>query len=684
MYLCARSVVKDSLSNNAIGAVTHSVAIYVAVIMYSLFGSGVHLAVAIPLLIMSGAYFMASAPASGTRSIAYVFSSMALIPIAAAFYDGNVSHVLSVVALTVPAWAISAVFKRGAEQETCCRTSLLLGLLFCASGATGILNGAVSIYVVCLFGFLVCLLLRREKLYVQLVLLALAMMGYSWVKGFGTHFSQELYVYLLFIMFLAMAVEMSPFIFRSLDRIVPLPFIRLISWRGVGLGAIIGVLISLICVAGFSLAITEHPSFCKSCHNMGDFFESWQHSSHKEVACVQCHYAPGFAAHVEGKIGALNQVASFVTHRYGEKPHAEVSNAACQRPGCHEDITKNKDTFFKDKVHFNHKLHHDAMVPGRDMPCTTCHSQMEKDEHIGIASSTCFLCHFHGEGRAAKRTYDCQVCHGAPEGEIKIGDTGFDHDAFFSGRKPEQIDCHHCHRTINGGDGSVSPVRCQTCHYGEKLGAIDLSDTKKLHERHVHDEKLGCFECHGILRHGITTKAHKEDVESCQNCHASKGQHSLQAAMYLGTALDDLKGEPNVMYAVGISCIHCHGKEQKLTRGGREFVTHVSTAKHCVACHGDKDYAEMFNDWQSETKEGLKRVATEIGALTKLISSAPSAGIATESIEAASKRLVRAKALMETVEKDGSLGVHNAFYVSDILDAARSELKQAKAGLEKK
>jgi len=680
-FLTLRPAVKDELSRRAIGAVAHSVALYTAIIMCTLLAGTLNTAVALPLLLLGAVYYALSSRESGLRSIAYVFFSVVLIPLAAAFNKGDALQTLPIVALVVPIWAIAAVFRKGTRQENYCRASLLLGLLFCA---TGVIRGTISVYVICLSGFLICLLLRREKLYVQLVLVALAVMGYSWIKGFSSHFSQELYSYMLCILFLALVAEMSPYIMRNLDRIVPLPFIRLISWRGIGLGAVIGAMIALICVSGFSLAVTEHPAFCKSCHNMDNFFESWQHSSHKDVACVQCHYSPGFAAHVEGKIGAINQVVSFVTHRYGERPHAEVSNAACQRPGCHSDITENKDTFFKDKVHFSHSLHRDAMVPGRDMPCVTCHSQLEKDEHIGISSSTCFLCHFHGDGKAAKQTYNCQTCHEAPEGDIAIGDTSFNHKDFFDDRKPEKVDCHICHRTINGGDASVSEVRCQACHYGEKLGTIDLTNTEKLHEQHVHDEKVGCFECHGILRHGITTKARKEDAQNCQNCHDITGQHSLQASMYLGEALDDLKGDANVMYPVGISCTHCHGKETRLTRGGKEFTTHISTAKYCVTCHADEDYEETFVDWQNETKDALEETNKAINELTELITAATSNGTDKDKIAAASERLERAKKLTETVEMDGSLGVHNTIYTGDILDTAKSEIKKAKLGLEAK
>lgn len=53
-------------------------------------------------------------------------------------------------------------------------------------------------------------------------------------------------------------------------------------------------------IALFSMAAyTAHSDFCASCHIMQKPYKRWAASVHgeKEVACVECHYAPGLYRH---------------------------------------------------------------------------------------------------------------------------------------------------------------------------------------------------------------------------------------------------------------------------------------------------------------------------------------------------------------------------------------------------
>src|SRR5688572_1209922 len=56
----------------------------------------------------------------------------------------------------------------------------------------------------------------------------------------------------------------------------------------------------LIVIGGALLVVAEHktsqPEFCGSCHIMEDYYQSWGkdiHGTKLNVACVECHYAPG-------------------------------------------------------------------------------------------------------------------------------------------------------------------------------------------------------------------------------------------------------------------------------------------------------------------------------------------------------------------------------------------------------
>lgn len=679
LFLHANSIFGDTLGKSSVAAVGHAMPVVVIIALYRLVDGAMDWKVSLALIVTGGTYLSAGRHNPGARSIAYLFLSLILVPLIGAFSGSVTREALLIPAGLVPVWAVVSLGLRNVvERRNFCRGGALLGLFLCLVGATHTPGGTGILFLLCLVGFILYMLIQRERFYVHILLLALAMMGYSWINQTGTHFTQKLFLYVLLVFGIASFTEFLPHVIGYLDRTIPVPFVRLFTWRGALLGALVGVVISLLYLSGFTLAVTEHPVFCKSCHNMEKFFASWQHSSHKEVACVECHYDPGFSAHMGGKIGALSQVASFVTHRYDVKPHAEVSNAACQRIGCHVTITENKDVFFEERIHFDHSIHHDAMVSGRDLPCATCHQQETETDHIGITSSTCFLCHFHGSGAAAERTSDCMTCHGPPEGPITIGEETFTHSDFLEGRN--EVECRHCHRAVNEGDSHVSTVRCQSCHYLDDIRSVDLASFGELHGSHVHDQKVGCFECHDIIRHGVTSKATAEDAQKCGRCH-SDIQHSLQARVYLGTAVPDLPGDPNVMFDAGISCTHCHDQRTELTLGGKEFITHVSTSKNCVSCHGDDYYEELFNMWREDTRNSLEYLETALSEARLLYDRAAASGGTVGGLEDVLAHLERAEEYCKIVRRDGSEGVHNAVYVEEIIDAAGKEIEKTRQGL---
>ena len=51
----------------------------------------------------------------------------------------------------------------------------------------------------------------------------------------------------------------------------------------------------------FMVEVSSQPEFCGTCHVMDPYFQSWETSTHKEVACVDCHIPPGIAHEVQKK-----------------------------------------------------------------------------------------------------------------------------------------------------------------------------------------------------------------------------------------------------------------------------------------------------------------------------------------------------------------------------------------------
>ncbi len=199
-------------------------------------------------------------------------------------------------------------------------------------------------------------------------------------------------------------------------------------WLLARLVALVGTLALLGGVAvGFSGWYTSRPQFCRSCHIMEPYYVSWQHSSHKDVSCIKCHFPPGVGEKVRGKMAGLVQLAKYVTDSAGPRPAAEISDASCLRSGCHEVRLLSGRLEFEG-VPFDHAPHLLNVQRGKQLRCTSCHSQIVQGSHMTVTTSTCYLCHFKevhlNEGLGA-----CTRCHQIPEQQYDLGGgVMFDHE----------------------------------------------------------------------------------------------------------------------------------------------------------------------------------------------------------------------------------------------------------------
>ena len=86
------------------------------------------------------------------------------------------------------------------------------------------------------------------------------------------------------------------------------------------------------------------PDFCRSCHIMEPYYQAWHNSTHRDVACGDCHFEPGWRHTIKGKFEASSQAVKYITNTYGSKPHAEVRDASCARAAMPSDSWKAKST----------------------------------------------------------------------------------------------------------------------------------------------------------------------------------------------------------------------------------------------------------------------------------------------------------------------------------------------------
>ena len=226
---------------------------------------------------------------------------------------------------------------------------------------------------------------------------------------------------------------------------------------GYAVGLAIGVAVVLTYGA---MEASSTPAFCGTCHVMEPYYESWQASSHAEIACVDCHIPPGITAELRKKYEALSMVARYFTATYGTNPWTEVEDSACLE--CHERRLLTGTVLFGD-VLFDHGPHLSELRRGKRLRCTSCHSQIVQGSHITVTATTCTLCHFKDQP-AGTGSARCQLCHQVPTQLVDAEGLAFDHSdvARFG------MDCLSCHNPPPVGAGGVPRERCQTCHNQEE------------------------------------------------------------------------------------------------------------------------------------------------------------------------------------------------------------------------
>jgi hypothetical protein len=210
-----------------------------------------------------------------------------------------------------------------------------------------------------------------------------------------------------------------------------------------------------------------------------------------------------------------------------------------------------------------------------------------------------------------------------------------------------------------------TPNACLTCHAGIEEITRQAFGLQFSHRKHAVAQKLACVTCHSnVRRHGelTATKAscapchHRESKRSCGDCHA------LQKTMYEGGALGETKVPKDMMAEAGASCTDCHlDKAKAVVRpdGGA-----------CVACHDEK-YRATFTEWQDGVRGRAEEIRSALHALYK--------GPLTDAQKAEVRKIEEA---LQTIDLDGSSGVHNYLFIDDYLTRLSGAIKSLTRGKE--
>lgn len=142
------------------------------------------------------------------------------------------------------------------------------------------------------------------------------------------------------------------------------------------------------------------PNFCRGCHFMRPYHESWRHSSHRKVNCLGCHLDPGTLNELRGKWKTLRQLASYLTGTYSSKPYAEVSDRSCLQQGCHQATHNPQQALYLGRGGRGVEAMPDPMSQ-IGMGCAACHVVPQHDpkeakffgQTFTASSLPCYACH---------------------------------------------------------------------------------------------------------------------------------------------------------------------------------------------------------------------------------------------------------------------------------------------------
>jgi hypothetical protein len=450
----------------------------------------------------------------------------------------------------------------------------------------------------------------------------------------------------------------SPFarLGRFMHGLLPTPIARIVI-PGAGLFVGFGIIAMLAL-----LQVSSSPLFCGSvCHIMKPYYQSWKHSKHNKIACVECHISPGIGAEARKKFEASAMVVKYITATYGTKPWAEVDDAACLR--CHERrLLEGRVTFHG--VQFDHRPHLTEVRRGLRLRCTSCHSQIVQGTHLTVTTTTCALCHFKGQG-LNDGLGACQKCHAIPQTVVTHSGASFDHSQVATSAMP----CGSCHAGIVRGAGEVPRERCLQCH-NQPDRLAKYGDKVFLHQWHVTKHKVDCQNCHTPIEHGPQPfSPHKamtpaETAGSCGTCHGSG--HSPQQDLYSGTGGRGVPAMPSPMFLTGVTCQGCHNAAFTAQVASVEQMGPISpraSAVSCMSCHGPK-YEAIFNSWKAAVDErtGKMRSQMEASAGAMGLEPPPAWGDAMHNFGMVSK----------------GRGIHNINFAYALLEKAHEQMNVAR------
>jgi hypothetical protein len=375
---------------------------------------------------------------------------------------------------------------------------------------------------------------------------------------------------------------------------------------------------------------------------MEDYYQSWtadMHGGKLDVACVDCHYAPGEQTTIKAKLRGLSQVTSYFSGRYGtSRPRAHVDNRSCLTSKCHGDMKFMEKDILLSTVKFRHAKHlqgHDEKLEearqelaelSTALKGIVSESQFEQLDNVaqevgpgqdridemaalvrgwGVQVERQQLAKLsqlrHREVRIAQlASLQCTNCHSYVEPPAENGDAAH----HFTVKTTSCYTCHFNNEEFNAGTGSC--LLCHSLPTTEILVHKELSQEEstalespeltenpiRMDHRMILERKVDCIACHADVSSEDSTVTRRD----CYRCH-DRPEYFAQWKEPFTLGLVEHYHEVHVPEQRA-KCLDCHSEiHHQLIRdetptGEPAFLSSVMA--NCTHCHPNQ-HAEQID-----------------------------------------------------------------------------------------
>ncbi len=162
---------------------------------------------------------------------------------------------------------------------------------------------------------------------------------------------------------------------------------------------LIVIVVLVVLGVGMSKFFETNYSCGKICHEMGIYYDTWEESSHAEVACHSCHSWPGFTGFFKTKLVGMEESIKHMTGNYAVPIQGEPVLERCIE--CHSNYLEIKET---ESIKVDHALHDSLSID-----CMGCHAGMvhghSGEGEVKPSHDTCSSCHDTDDFET------CDTCH---------------------------------------------------------------------------------------------------------------------------------------------------------------------------------------------------------------------------------------------------------------------------------